>query len=175
MDTLMKKWKKRSYYLAGRGYTGSLDLKSAKESFKSALELIDGDPVYATESIELKKFISDTTKKMVKEKKNEKKMWTKAFSGEEAALSPNKEAAAASSRTKKDEDDEEEEIDLSKFGLPKSLSAPQKSNSSPPSSDSSSSSAVAKKSSSSLLFGGVALFATLGMIFGLTYFRFKKR
>jgi hypothetical protein len=171
-DTLLKKWKKRSYYLAGKGYTGSLDLKNAKENFKAALELIDGDENYLKESNELKKLINDTTKKIAKENKIEKKMWSKAFSGEEEpkspSPSPDKKAAASS------KPEEEEDIDLSKFGLP---SLPQKSASSSGATPSSSS-AVAKKapfSSSSLFFGGAALFATLGVMFGFSYLRFTKR
>lgn len=176
-DILLKKWKKRSYYLAGKGYTGSLDLKNAKEKFKSALELIDGDVEYLKESNELKKLINETAKKIAKENKMEKKMWSKAFSGEDeeksTTSSPNspakKTAGGAGAK-------EEEDIDLSEFGLP-SLKASSMTPKSSGSGSGTPSSAVAKTSSSpmSLFFGGAALFATLGAIFGFTYLRFKKR
>jgi hypothetical protein len=161
-DILLKKWKKRSYYLAGKGYTGSLDLKNAKENFKSALDLIESDPEYVKEANELKKLINETTKKIMKENKIEKKMWSKAFSGQEEETKPSSPKKASNSTPKEDED-----IDLSKFGLPNL--APKTGSPAP------SSSAVAKKAStSSLFFGGAALFATLGMILGFSYFRFKK-
>jgi hypothetical protein len=173
MDTLIKKWKKRSYYLAGKGYTGSLDLKNAKENFKAALDLIDGDPEYVKESNELKKLINDATKKIVKENKMEKKMWSKAFSGDDVETKPSSPAPsgkkAGSTKTTEQTKPEDEHIDLSEFGLP-NLKAPDTPSSGAPSS------AVAKKATaSSLLFGGAALFAALGVVFGFTYFRFKRR
>ena len=161
LDTLLKKWKKRSFYLQGKGYSGSLDLKRAKECFKSALDLIEGDEMYVKEENELKKLIMDTTKKIVKENKIEKKMWSKAFAGDETkspSPSPNNKSTSVSKST-------EEDIDLKEFGLP-SVKSPNSNGDK---------SAVSKKvSRSSLLFGGAALFTALGLIFGFSFFRFRK-
>ena len=173
MDILVKKWKKRSYYLAGKGYTGSLELKNAKENFKKALDLIDGDAEFVKEANELKKLINETTKKISKENKIEKKMWSKAFSGEGEE---EKSSSSAPSSPDKKAPQEETEIDLSEFGLPSLKGSSPTPKSSSSSSSSAPSSVVAKKSSPmSLFFGGAALFATLGAIFGFSYLRFKKR
>lgn len=171
MDTLLKKWKKRSYYLAGKGYTGALELKNAKESYQQALQLIVNDSEYVKETSELTKLIADTSKKIAKENRIEKKMWTKAFSGsgEEEEKTPVSSPKKSAER-KEEAETQEEDVDISKFGFP---SVPSNKASKPSGSDASSAVAVKNKYSSYI---GALLFASaLGALFGFSYFRFKRR
>lgn len=78
-DTLVKKWKRKAYYLLGKAYVGMMELKLAKDSFKSALTIIQSDSSLAKEATEIKQLLASTTKKLEKETKNAKKMWSKAF------------------------------------------------------------------------------------------------
>jgi hypothetical protein len=140
-DTLLKKWKRRALIYLGKAYVGLLEFKLARNCFKSALGLIQSDPTLVKECNEIQQLIVTTSKKLDKQTKNEKTIWSKAFKKQESEpeelvasgqpLSPPsptkgskvsskkglKEAAAAAA-------EEEEEIDLSEFGIGKKSSGP---------------------------------------------------
>ena len=145
-DTLFKKWKRRALIYLGKAYTGLLEFKLAKNSFKAALGLIQSDPTLAKEGNEIRQLIVATTKKLEKESKSEKKMWSKALnnleeepkedknnksnnnnnnvkspSQQQSPTSPNSTKKDKKNKNKKGKQIEEEEviedIDLSEFGI----------------------------------------------------------
>jgi hypothetical protein len=127
-ETLLQKWKRRALVFLGKGYDGLLEFKLARNCFKSALVLIQSDPSLVKDSNEIRQLIVVTSKKLEKQSKNEKEIWTKAFKKQESEVdittapppSPARETSTKSSKVApkdsakaKDEDD----IDLSEFGI----------------------------------------------------------
>ena len=188
LDTLLKKWKRRAYYLQGKGYVGMMDLKPAKESYKAALALIQSDSSLAKEAAELRQLIVSTSKKLDKETKSAKKMWTKAFKkndgiegdieranspGEVAPQVPSPQSAASKSSSSgggKSILSGPGDIDVTKYGIGSAAKSSSKKN------KDSSSTAITKKSNSddSLFFGGIFALLTVGLIGGFAFLRYRK-
>jgi hypothetical protein len=95
-DVLIKRWKRRALFLLGRCYVGLLEFKLALNSFKAALALIKDDPSLVKECKDIRTLISTTTKKLEKETKNEKQMWSKAFEKQKAEETEIEKSASAS-------------------------------------------------------------------------------
>jgi hypothetical protein len=99
-----------------------LEFKLAQASLKSALNLIKSDTTLTKECQEIRQLISGLSKKLTKQQKSEKTMWTKAFKKQEeqpelVSSSPvsSQDGTNSSPGGVKDE----EEIDLSEFGIAK--------------------------------------------------------
>jgi hypothetical protein len=129
-ETLLKKWKRRALVILGKSYVGLLEFKLARNCFKSALQIIQSDSATLTKEMnEIQQLIVTTSKKLEKQSKTEKTIWSKAFKkqGSEGdlpvtppsspAIPRPPTAAAAASSSKSHPNEEEEDIDLSEFGI----------------------------------------------------------
>lgn len=199
LDQLLKKWKRRAYFLLGKGYVGMMELKLAKDSFKAALVLIQSDPTLVKEIQEIRQLLATVTKNLEKETKNAKKMWTKAFKKNDGiegdierasspgttTLSPSKSAttppAGASSGRKNGGGimgdilsgkklRGPEDVDISQYGIGRASGGSRNGGGD--------NSAVAKKTSSvsgnGLLLGGVFALLTAGLIGGFAFMRYRR-
>jgi hypothetical protein len=204
VELLLKKWKRRAYFLLGKGYVGMMELKLAKDSFKAALLLIQSDSSLAKEAQEIRQLIAMVTKNLEKETKNAKKMWSKAFKKNdgiegdiERAASPAAAAAVASSASPKPSTPSGSSAGGVKRGggimgdivSGKKLLGPEDvdisqygigraSASGSKKGSESSSTAVVKKGSAGgsggLILGGVFALLTVGLIGGFAFMRFRR-
>jgi hypothetical protein len=127
-ETLLKKWKRRALVLLGKAYVGLLEFKLARNCFKSALQIIQTDSTLTKELNEIQQLIVTTSKKLDKQSKTEKTIWSKAFKkqGSEGDLpktppsfpaTPHPTAVTKKSSQQSEKQDSVEDIDLSEFGI----------------------------------------------------------
>ncbi len=92
-EILLKRWKRKSYFLLGKAKVGAFELKDAIVYFKGALSLLGNDVNYVKEANDLRMLISTNSKKLEKEEKAEKAIWSKAFKKNEEIETKAEEAA----------------------------------------------------------------------------------
>jgi vacuolar-type H+-ATPase subunit I/STV1 len=78
-NKLLKEWKKKSYFLAGKAELLNKEYKNAIIHLENAIKLIDGDVQSAAEILKLKDLLKSAMKKKSAELKREKDTWAKAF------------------------------------------------------------------------------------------------
>ena len=89
-NKLIKEWKIKSYFLAGKAELLRKEYDSSMSHIESALRLLEGDINATAEITKLKDLLSTATKKKSAELKKEKSTWSKAFqkNKEEPELTP---------------------------------------------------------------------------------------
>ena len=191
---LQKQWKRRSLYLLGKACVGLGECDEAVSYFKRALKLVIDDPARATDVKELKQLIVSATKRAEKDRKAAKNMWSKAFKkrGEEGVAEEEAATAAAlraaanakptggsapTSTTSPASVGDIAGIDLSQFGIGKTVNSSAASSTPTDTKKKNSSvktsSAVALRAPSWLPYVFVSALAGFG-VFAYSYFRFRK-
>lgn len=85
-NKLLKEWKTKSYFLAGKAELLRKEYDSSIAFLESGLNFLNDDPQYLEKITKLKELLSTATKKRAEELKKEKSTWSKAFQKNKAEL-----------------------------------------------------------------------------------------
>ena len=136
-NKLLKEWKTKSYFLAGKAELLRKEYDSSIAFLESGLKFLNDDPQYIEKITKLKELLSTATKKRAEELKKEKSTWSKAFQKNKAELDKVEiESAAAAEHArseigKVDEKDEKTIEDILKSMNVKAPSHPSVMNAAP--------------------------------------------
>lgn len=111
-NKLLKEWKTKSYFLAGKAELLRKEYDSSIAFLESGLKFLNDDPQYLEKITKLKELLSTATKKRAEELKKEKSTWSKAFQKNKAELDKveiESAAAAENARSEVGKVDEKDE------------------------------------------------------------------